>query len=51
MFGVVGAAMILGEQMSEREYLGCAIVFVAILISQFDVFECIKRLKNRSKDN
>ena len=45
VFGVIGAAIILGEKMSTREYIGCAIVFLAILISQFDVFELIKKLK------
>lgn len=51
VFGVIGAAMILGEKMSGREYLGCAIVFIAILLSQIDVFEIIKKLKNKNKDN
>ena len=36
VFGVVGGAILLGEKMSEREYLGCAIVFVAVLLSQMD---------------
>jgi len=36
VFGVVGAAIILGEKMSGREYLGCVIVFLAVLLSQID---------------
>ena len=51
VFGVIGGAMILGEKMSTREYIGCVIVFVAILISQFDAAEFIKRLKEKKKDN
>ena len=36
VFGVIGASIILGEQMTLREYIGCAIVFAAVLLSQFD---------------
>ena len=48
VFGVIGAAMILGEQMEIREYIGSAIVFVSVLLAQADpkVF-----LKKRSKGN
>ena len=48
VFGVIGAAMILGEQMEIREYIGCAIVFVAVLLAQTDpkIF-----LKKRSKSD
>ena len=34
VFGVIGGATILGEKMTVREYIGCAIVFVAVVISQ-----------------
>ena len=50
VFGVVGAAIVLGEQMSSREYIGCAIVFAAILISQFDITKLVKGLKINNKD-
>lgn len=36
VFGVVGGAIFLGESMSTREYIGCAVVFVAVILSQFD---------------
>ena len=36
VFAVIGAAMVLGERMSGREYLGCAIVLIAVLISQLE---------------
>lgn len=49
VFGVVGAAVLLGETMSTREYAGCAIVFVAILLAQFDPVSLIKsRLKGNN---
>ena len=48
VFGVIGAALILKEKMSPREYIGCAIVFIAILLSQFDIFEYFKRFKRRN---
>lgn len=51
VFGVIGAAIILGEKMSMREYAGCTIVFVAILMSQIDVTELIKGQKTKQKDN
>ena len=37
VFGVVGAAIFLGERMTLREYLGCAVVFLAVIISQIDI--------------
>ena len=43
VFGVVGGAIVLGEVMSTREYIGCAVVFLAVIISQIDP-EDIRRL-------
>lgn len=37
LFGVVGAAIILGERMEIREYIGCGIVFLAVLLAQLDM--------------
>ena len=42
VFGVVGGAILLGEKMSTREYIGCAVVFIAVVVSQIDT-EAIKR--------
>ncbi len=36
VFGVIGGAVILGEKMSVREYIGCIIVFAAVILSQID---------------
>ena len=45
VFGVIGSAIILGERMSEREYIGCAIVFVAVILSQTDIPAIIAKIK------
>lgn len=34
LFGVLGAAIVLGEVLSVREYIGCAVVFLAVILSQ-----------------
>ena len=34
LFGILGAALIVGEVLSLREYIGCAVVFLAVLLSQ-----------------
>ena len=36
VFGVIGSAVLLSEKMSEREYIGCAVVFVAVILSQLN---------------
>lgn len=35
VFGVIAAAIILGERLSVREIIGCTIMFAAIILSQF----------------
>ena len=45
VFGTVGGVIFLGEEMQPREYIGCAVVFVAILIAQIDFGEIIKKSK------
>ena len=47
VFGVLGAMVILSEKMSKREYLGCAIVFVAVILSQID----FKAIITKHKEN
>jgi len=44
VFGVIGSAFLLGEKMTEREYAGCAIVFIAVILSQLD-FNSLKNTK------
>lgn len=47
VFGVLGSAIFLGEKMTGREYIGCAVVFLAVIISQIDIssFPFIKNKK------
>lgn len=47
VFGVLGAAVFLGEQMLPREGLGCAIVFAAVLLAQLDPRAIFSLLKKR----
>ena len=37
VFGAIGGAILLGERMRPREYLGCAVVFIAVLLAQIDL--------------
>lgn len=36
VFGVIGTAIVLGTQLEPREYIGCAIVLVAVILSQLE---------------
>ena len=45
VFGIIGTALFLGQTLTPREYLGCAIVLVAVVLSQIDLKEIAKRLK------
>ena len=36
VFGVLGSAIFLSEAMAGREYIGCVIVFAAVILSQID---------------
>ena len=46
VFGVVGSAIVHSETMSTREYIGCIVVFAAVILSQLD-FENFKKRKNQ----
>lgn len=48
VFGVIGAALFLGERMSGREYFGCAVVFVAVILSQLDFKAIVARIKAKT---
>ena len=43
VFGVIGAAIFLGQSLTVREYIGCGIVLIAVIISQIDIFDIIKK--------
>ena len=51
VFGVIGAAILIGEKMTVREYIGCAVVFVAVILSQLDLKAIFKSKKNTEKNN
>lgn len=36
VFGVVGSAILLREQLTPKEYIGCAAIFVAVILSQLN---------------
>lgn len=48
VFGVIGGMLFLGETMSTRQYIGCTIVFLAVVLSQIDVVSIIR--SKRAKD-
>ena len=43
VFGIIGTALFLGQTLTTREYFGCAIVLVAVVLSQIDVGTVISR--------
>ena len=45
VFGVIGTALFLGQTLSPREYLGCAVVLVAVILSQIDLKAILKKEK------
>ena len=49
VFGVIGSMLFLSERMSWREYLGCAVVFIAVIISQIDIDFLKKYIKREDK--
>ena len=48
VFGVIGTALFLGQTLTPREYIGCAVVLVAVILSQIDTSALFK--KNKSKE-
>jgi drug/metabolite transporter (DMT)-like permease len=43
VFGVLGSAIFLSEKMTGGEYLGCGLVFFAVILSQLDIDAIFKR--------
>ena len=48
VFGVIGTAVALGSRLSPREYIGCAVVLAAVILSQLDVGSIIRKRRERS---
>ena len=53
VFGAIGGAIILGERMEAKEYIGCAIVLVAVLIAQtnFNLIQKTEKIKENDNNN
>ncbi len=49
VFGVIGTALFLGQTLSPREYLGCAVVLVAVILSQIDFTAIKSKIKKDEK--
>ena len=47
VFGVIGAVLVLGDRLSVREYIGCAVVFLAVVLAQTDITSIKEKLKNK----
>lgn len=53
VFGIIGTALFLGKTLTLREYIGCFIVLVAVVLSQLDmtaVKKYIRKNKNEAKN-
>ena len=54
VFGVIGAVLVLGDRLTPREYIGCAVVFLAVIMAEIDLGAVIKKaviqkIKNKNK--
>ena len=53
VFGIIGTALFLGKTLSMREYLGCFIVLIAVILSQIDpatIKNFVRKNKNEAKN-
>lgn len=51
VFGLLSGVIVLGETMSTKQYIGCAIVFAAVLLSQLDFTSLGKKKERRKSRN
>ncbi len=51
VFGVIGAAIVHKERMLTREYIGCAVVLLAVVLSQLDFKVISERIKAKRVSN
>jgi drug/metabolite transporter (DMT)-like permease len=51
VFGAIAGAIVLHEAMSLREYVGCAVVFAAVILSQLDLKAIFGKKKEQSVEN
>ena len=50
VFGALAAAIFLEERLSAEEYIGCAIVFLAVVLAQLDLKAIVLKLKSKRID-
>ena len=50
VFGAIGGAILLDEVMELKEYIGCGVVFIAIIIAQLDFKSIWARIRGASQD-
>ena len=48
VFGVIGTAVILHQTLTPREYIGCAVLLVAVLLSQINPVELIREKRRKT---
>ncbi len=51
LFGVIGTALFLGKSLSAREYIGCGVLLIAVILSEIDIFAIIKKHISRVKED
>ena len=49
VFGIIGTALFLGQTLTPREYLGCAVVLVAVILSQIDFKQILTNKTEKKK--
>lgn len=49
VFAVLSGALILHERLTGREYLGCLIMFLAVLLSQIPIEQILEKRKAESE--
>lgn len=49
VFGVIGTALVLDARLTPREYIGCAVVLVAVVLSEIDFPSLTGRARERRK--
>ncbi len=49
VFGIIGTALFLGQTLTPREYLGCAVVLAAVILSQIDIGSIRKKPSKSDK--
>ncbi len=50
LFGAISGALFLDEKMTARGYIGCAVIFAALIISQVDFTQLFKK-ERKTKEN